>query len=280
MLTHTFSHISGIGIQTEKTIWAAGIRDWDAFMSHPSPPLSRPKRQEARAHLELSSQALAAHDPFFFAATLPVARHWRLFPHFRATTAFLDIETTADAGEITVITLYDGRDIRSYVNGRNLSEFESDIGRYQVIVTFNGKQFDAPVIERFLRLRLPQVHLDLRHILRAMGIRGGLKSCERRFGIERGALAGVDGLAAIRLWHEYETRGNEQALETLLAYNVLDVINLETLMVAAYNLLAGQTPFAAETELPVPELPPNPHAADLAVIAWLWGDSRGGLASF
>ncbi len=45
------------------------------------------------------------------------------------------------------------------------------------------------------------------------------------------------------------------ALETSLAYNALDVINLERLMVEAYNRKIGETPFALVNELTLPEVP-------------------------
>ena len=38
------------------------------------------------------------------------------------------------------------------------------------------------------------------------------------------------------LWHDYRRSGNPRSLETLLAYNIQDVVNLETLLVMAYNL--------------------------------------------
>jgi hypothetical protein len=47
-------------------------------------------------------------------------------------------------------------------------------------------------------------------------------------------------------------------LETLLAYNVLDAVNLETLMVMAYNEKLAATPFADTHLLPLPEVPRNP----------------------
>lgn len=269
MLRHTFSHVPGIGLKTESKIWQAGIHDWQQFLQHPAPPVPRVMQKRICEHLERSGQALEENDPAFFAATLPPARQWRLFSAFRSRTCYLDIETTADAGEITVISVYDGEQIFSYVNGDNLADFERDIHLYQTVVTFNGKHFDVPVIERFFKMRMPHIHLDLRHILRAVGVRGGLKSCEKQMGIGRGALDGVDGLAAIWLWREYERYGDRQALETLLAYNVLDVLNLEPLLVAGCNLLTAGLPFADQIRLPEPLLPANPYQPDPVVLTRL-----------
>jgi len=52
------------------------------------------------------------------------------------------------------------------------------------------------------------------------------------------------------LWKEYQRKRSRTALETLLAYNIQDTINLETLMVEAYNRKVRETPFAASHLLP------------------------------
>ncbi|MEZ4549042.1 MAG: ribonuclease H-like domain-containing protein [Desulfobacterales bacterium] len=73
-----------------------------------------------------------------------------MFADFRHATAYVDIETTGlENPEITTISLYDGARIRYYVNGQNLDQFQDDITDYPLIVTYNGKTFDLPVIERF-----------------------------------------------------------------------------------------------------------------------------------
>jgi hypothetical protein len=53
------------------------------------------------------------------------------------------------------------------------------------------------------------------------------------------------------------------ALETLLAYNILDAVNLETLMVCAYNLKIKDTPFGETHQLPMPTVPRNPFDPDV-----------------
>jgi uncharacterized protein YprB with RNaseH-like and TPR domain len=67
---------------------------------------------------------------------------------------------------------------------------------------------------------LNQVHVDLRYVLTCFGYTGGLKGCERKAGIDRGDLEGVDGYFSVLLWHEYQRNKNDKALETLLAYNI------------------------------------------------------------
>ena len=261
MLKNTFQHIPGIGRKTEEKIWAAGISDWkvlDKDQYADLPPRARtalgPGCRESQARLRSGNQR-------YFEKRLPASLAWRLFPEFRDRTVYLDIETDGlDAyyGHITTIAMYDGRDIRWYVKGRNLDDFSEDIRKYQVLVTYNGKTFDVPFIESNLRITLPQAHIDLRYVLAGLGYKGGLKSCEHSLGVGRGDLAGIDGAFAPLLWKEYQIRNSKAALETLLAYNIEDVVNLETLMVKAYNLNVAATPFAQTHRIELPQEPTSP----------------------
>jgi uncharacterized protein YprB with RNaseH-like and TPR domain len=102
---------------------------------------------------------------------------------------------------------------------------------------------------------MDHVHIDLRYVLASLGYRGGLKGCERMLGIDRGDLEGIDGYFAVLLWDDFKRKGNQKALDTLLAYNTLDVVNLETLMVAAYNGKLTDTPFLLTHQLSTPSYP-------------------------
>lgn len=268
MLLNTFCHISGIGPKTERRFWEHGVRCWDDFSEPHSLRLPRGKADIVRKDLERSRKHLA-DEPRFFADRLTTDQHWRIFPHFRERTAFVDIETTGLDGwdnHITTISLYDGRSLSTYVYGENLEQFIKDIGRYEVLVTYNGKCFDVPFIESYFSTRLDQVHIDLRYVLRRLGYSGGLKGCERQMGLHRGELDGVDGYFAVLLWHAYQRSGSRVALETLLAYNIADTVNLEHLMVAAYNLNLKETPFAQSHRLALPSPPESPFRPDPDVI--------------
>ncbi|MCC7374460.1 MAG: ribonuclease H-like domain-containing protein [Verrucomicrobiales bacterium] len=208
-------------------------------------------------------------NPAFFAATLPSNESWRLFSEFREAAAYVDIETTGLGGpgdHITTIALYDGLTIRHYVHGQNLEAFAQDIQEYRLLVTYNGKCFDLPMLRAAFGLPLDQAHIDLRYVLASLGFKGGLKSCERQLGLDRGDLRNVDGFFAVLLWHDYQSRGNPHALETLLAYNIRDVVNLEPLLVKAYNLKVAATPFRAELEQALPTPPVEPFQAHAPTI--------------
>ncbi len=272
MLEHTFCHIPSIGLKREADLWSRGVHHWDDCARLRELEVPARLVPAIEGHLPLSRESLRQRDPAFFRQWVPSSETWRAFPDFRDCIAYLDIETTGlypghDA--ITSIALYDGRSIRTYVKGRNLDEFEDDILPYRLLVTFNGSRFDLPFLERAFGMRFPQLHIDLRFVLKSLGYRGGLKAIERRVGIGRDALEGVDGFFAVLLWREYEETGRASALETLLAYNIEDVVNLEKLLVLAYNRKLEGTPFRERLLLPEPAAPELPCRPDPALIARL-----------
>jgi hypothetical protein len=127
----------------------------------------------------------------------------------------------------------------------------------------------VPVIEKEFGIELRLAHLDLRYLLAGLGIKGGLKRCEIQLGLNRGELTGVDGQAAVLLWDLYRRTGEKRVLDTLLAYNIMDTVNLERLMVEAYNRYLARTPFAGEHRLLLPAAPESPCRPDPALVAEL-----------
>ena len=269
MLRNTFCHIPGIGVLTEKRLWESGILSWDSEFDCGKAPLTARRKDTLTRYIEESRGHTRNLNPGYFADLLPANLHWRLFAEFRNLVAYLDIETTGLepwGHSITSIALYDGKSIKTYVQGQNLEDFERDVEAYKIIVTYNGKCFDVPFIQWYFRIRLDQVHIDLRYVLKSLGYSGGLKGCEAQLGIDRADLTGVDGFFAVLLWNEYSRAGNEKALKTLLAYNIEDVVNLETLMVKAYNMKLNETPFGHSLRLDPPARPESPFEPDLATI--------------
>lgn len=264
MLANTLCHIPRVSLNKERALWDKGVQTWSSYRSLAKDP----------SFLDDCEHHLEQRNPLFFAENLKSDQHWRLFGDFQNSVAYVDIETTGldkSYDQITTIALYDGDEVKTYVNGRNLEAFKSDIQDYKLLITFNGKTFDVPFIERFFGIELPQAHIDLRYVMKRLGYAGGLKEIERRIGIERGDLRSVDGFFAVTLWHEYKKRKNEAALETLLAYNCADVVNLEHLMVLAYNLNVKETPFGHERQLQMPKPAKIPFKADMKLVnryAW------------
>ena len=269
MLQNTFIHIQGIGAITEQRLWDSGIRDWDSIDGNLPIPVSPKRRYLLQNGIEESKRHLADRNPSYFSELLPANQCWRLFPEFRDSITYLDIETTGldrHFNEITTIALYDGQSIKTYVQGQNLNDFVEDIQKYKVIVSYNGRGFDVPFIENYFNIRLDHAHIDLRYILYSLGFKGGLKGCERQLDMDRGDLKEIDGFFAVLLWDEYKRTGDRKALETLLAYNIQDTINLEALMVLAYNMKLKHTPFYEN--LLIADSPPliNPYRVDLRTV--------------
>lgn len=137
---------------------------------------------------------------------------------------------------ITVIGLYDGIDMKSFIKGFNLEDFAEEVAKYPLLVTYAGGSFDLPHLRHaFPGVRLDQLHLDLSPTLRRLGYKGGLKRVEKVLGVSRSdGVQGLDGWDAVRLWREWED-GSRAALDTLVEYNRADVVNLKQLAEFAYD---------------------------------------------
>jgi uncharacterized protein len=258
VLRSTFQHMPGIGAVGEASLWDSGIRDWTDLNASLDPTGSRSERSERlRRELAASERALSERNVAWFASRLPTSEHWRLYPAFRRETAFLDIETTSLSpyeGIVTVVTVHGGGRTQTFVADDNLEELPACLGRFGVLVSFNGSMFDVPFLRvRFPALIVPPAHMDLRFVLYRLGLAGGLKRIEVRLGLgDRSGVEGIGGLDAVRLWEQYR-RGNPDALARLVKYNRADTVNLEPLAEFAVReltrrLLGEPLPSARSTQ--------------------------------
>jgi len=200
MLRHSFIHLPGIGPQSERRLWRAGILDWAAYQAARADGRMGSGRLDlADAELARSIERYAVGDWNYFDRLLPADQKWRVYGDCRDRALCLDIETTgtADADPITVIGTYNGSEVRQFVNGRDLDAAREYIEQYPLVVTYNGALFDLPLIgARFRYNFFNHVHVDLRFPLRRLGLKGGLKKIEAQLGIERED--SVRGLARAR----------------------------------------------------------------------------------
>lgn len=222
----------GIGDVIESKLWEQGLRNWTddqcftrACEVVPGLQSQKDFREQARAALEKSDVGLLSR-------ALPQHEHWRLWEQFGGNALYLDIETNGlgSWAQITVLgTLYQGK-YRGFVHGKDLDEAWEYLNRASLVVSFNGKQFDVPFIERHFSEQLNLPHVDLRWVAGSLGYRGGLKKIEPEFGIERsGAIKLVNGYEAVVLWKRYQ-RGDTAALRKLIDYNQADVEGLPVIM--------------------------------------------------
>jgi len=247
MLKHTFLHVPGVGPNTELKLWERGILSWEDYLTNSGQfGLGRRNQLNLDKYIERSLDALRCGDALFFEHLLPKKEIWRIYPEFKDRSVFLDIETTGLGGQgdyITVIGLFNGREIKTFIRGQNLEDFATELKNYSVIVTYNGKCFDIPFIEsEFEDFKFTQAHIDLRYFLYRLGYSGGLKQVEIDVGIRRKkGLEDIDGYLAVILWRKY-LEGDERALPALLRYNIEDVVNLKHLMEFGYNRIVEHFP--------------------------------------
>jgi len=268
MLINTFQHIPCVGEKLEFHLWRNEILVWqDYFINSNKIKLPYHIQRNMEIYLNKSIDCLNANDALFFEQLIPAKELWRIYPEFMNSTAFLDIETAGKNGRqdfITVISIFNGREIKTYIKGFNLDEFAKDINKYALIVTYNGKLFDIPfILYTFKGLKLNCAHIDLRPILNRLQLMGGLKAIETSVGIPRPKyLRKIDGYHAILLWEKY-LKGDKRALDGLINYNQEDTCSLHYLMHYAYNVLVSRLPIQIK-KLPLPQKPLI-HSADPSI---------------
>lgn len=246
MLNNTYIHIPGVGKSLEQKIWAQGIHTWEEFLEMEEKiPIPLARKARIREEIKKSSERLASKDYCFFSQCLPSAEHWRAYPLFSDSVAFVDIETTGLSqrrDKITVVGIYDGREPKTYIKDINLDDIVEEFSKYRLLVSFNGARFDLPFIKsEFPEIEFDQLHIDLMYPLRRIGYSGGLKNIERLLGISRSEdTEGITGFDAVRLWKQYE-RGDQEALDILIKYNNEDIVNLKTIIELTYPKMVEKT---------------------------------------
>ena len=143
---------------------------------------------------------------------------------------YLDIETSF-RGEVTVVGLLrsDRGAVQLVGDAITADSLRLAFRGLDTLCTFNGESFDLPVLRRAYGLGLLERFrsFDLSIECRRTGLRGGLKRIEASLSIPRRS-GGINGVDAMLLWDRWVT-GDRQALQTLLAYNRDDVVNLALL---------------------------------------------------
>ena len=274
-LFNSFSFVKGIGLKTETTLNELGITCWDDVIKKQRPQLF-PKQKWHTICNGVNSviEALKILDVSQLTNLIPKIQHWKMIPHLINRIAYLDIETTGlspQYSNITTIAVYDGKRVHDFVRGQNLDEFPTFISKFPAITTFYGKAFDIPFIKHEMGIEFNQIHFDVCFLLKKLMIKGGLKRIEKRFGISRGELEDLDGYSAVLLWNKFKKTKKKEYLDTLLAYNNEDVINLEFLLYQAYNLLIEKEHiFTSPLEIPKKEIK-NPYLANRRVVDEILG---------
>ncbi len=244
MLTSTFVFLQGIGPATERRWWKQGLLNWQGFIKQPTiGGLSSYRKSLYDRELALVQSEFDADDLRALASRLPKREHWRFYDSCRSDILYLDIETTGlsyhdPAGAVTVVGLHRNGHTISLVHGETLTtdRLQAELDHCRLLVTYFGTGFDVPYLRaKFPLLRFVVPHFDLCLAARRLGMHGGLKQLEQKFGIDREpALHGLNGMDAVRLWSEWQ-RGSHNALDILLAYNAADTESLVPIAALVYK---------------------------------------------
>lgn len=236
MLERSFIFLPGVGEATERRLWNEGVQCWDGFMENETAgPIKGERKLLCDRLISEAKERLKERDLAFLGKLFKCSDSWRLWDTLSGKALFLDIETTGTrrTSPITVIGVYDGREYRTAIRGKDLSRdrVREILGDGEIIVTFNGASFDLPLMEYQFPGSVPEVpHLDLRFLARRCGYTGGLKKIEMDIGISRpDEVKGMSGEDAVRLWRIFQREQNRNALKLLLKYNLEDIKNLKPL---------------------------------------------------
>ncbi|WP_457557564.1 ribonuclease H-like domain-containing protein [Candidatus Harpocratesius sp.] len=277
MIDCTFAHLPGIRRKGEIRLWQTHIKNWREMIAHTSthPHFTKKIWVKSRKEIIKCQTALEEHNFIFLANQIPEEYQWRMIPDLWGDILFFDVEMTGlDLNEdnITTIATFDGKTPKYFVKDQNLLEFPPYLQQFSAFCTFDGERADVPFILREFKEKfemetiIPPIHFDLFPLSRRLHFHGGLKEIESQFHLSRANLVGISGESAIILWKKYKKSGKKNYLNTLIVYNLADVMFLPKLLQEFYNKLRikAQLPSKAMSLTVEPfQLPIHP---DLAII--------------
>ena len=247
MIENTFQIAPGIGAKKERDIWCSGVLDWDGFLdSEQVCGIRGERKKRCDAYVEEAKRFLKERDSRGLCDLLRKGEEWRLYDRFKDDAAYLDIETDGLDRDslVTVVTVHRKDGTYTLTHGIDLTAetLQDALDGCKLLITFNGKCFDVPVLRySFPNVDLDMPHFDLRYGCGRIGLRGGLKPIERTLGISRSDdIHDVDGEEAVRLWKNWERRGDSESLRILTEYNRADTINLESISSTVYDRLVRE----------------------------------------
>ncbi|MBD3259308.1 hypothetical protein GF371_01615 [Candidatus Woesearchaeota archaeon] len=231
MIKNSFVFLPNISTGRERCIWRQGVQSWNDFLEKKRiKGISEQRKEGYDKEIRKAYKNLDVENMPYFQERFPSAEQWRLYRYFKDDAVFLDIETCQSNMDITVIGMFDGLDTKIMLKGNNLYRelFLDEIKKHKLIVTFNGRSFDIPLLQRYFDFKLQVPHIDLRHVCSRIDLTGGLKEIEQKLNIKRpDELELMRGHNAVELWKMWRATADRHFLDLLLKYNQEDIINLK-----------------------------------------------------
>lgn len=231
LLEQSLCMMSGISPETEIRLRKQGIVSCRQLVGEAERIMSKEHAERVRNSFAEWEIAQSSNLVDWAIGHLPVGHRVRVLSDNWQDAMFYDIETdgTTCGSCITCIsTLRDGR-LQTFLNGRNLECFLKEWAQAKILVSFNGKRFDTPMVCKTFHLTAPPAQIDLMDEAAKYGYRGGLKKIEKDIGFARKSKWCHGGLDAIRVWHNYQQSQSNKDLDDLVEYNQEDVLSLEFL---------------------------------------------------
>lgn len=243
ILNQSLCMLQGVSPEAEIRLRRAGVMTCAQLVSEAERYFSITHAQRIRASYEEWKMAREHGLVDWEVNHLPPGHRVRALQEYWNTALFYDIETDGitDASNITCISSLRNGQMRSFWRGHNLSDFLSEWSKAKILVSFNGKRFDTPIICKTFGLTSIPAQIDLMNEAAHYGYRGGLKTVEKNFGFIRQTEGCRNGKDAVRLWNEYFTTHSEKVLRELIEYNQRDVAALVTLSKGVLRLSLENT---------------------------------------
>lgn len=236
ILDQSLCMMSGVSYEAECRLCRQGVLSCRQLATDADKYFSKTHAGRIRESFEEWEIAKANDMTDWMVTHLPVGHRIRVLKEYWQQAMFYDIETdgTSSSSSITCITTIRNGVTHSFWRGYNLAKFLSDWAKVKVLVSFNGKRFDTPMVCKAFGLTAIPAQIDLMDELAHYGYRGGLKNIEMSLGFQRNADSCKNGSDAIKLWDAYLRGHSKAALFALLKYNKEDV---ESLVFLAKTLL-------------------------------------------
>lgn len=228
MIKKSFIFLPGVSYKLEEKI-KKSAKDWNQFLINEVDGISKKRKLFFNSLIKKAKKNLLNEEAKYFSKILPKKEHYRLYEYFKDETIFLDIEIR-NRQDIIIIGIYDN-DMKTMVKGFNLdkNKFKQILNNAKLLVTYNGRSFDIPLIEKYFDMNINIPHIDLKSLCNKVGLKGGLKEIEKKLGIKREDKFRRGG-DPIKMWRLWNASRDKDYLNMLIEYNENDVINLKKIL--------------------------------------------------